>query len=345
MYTCPKDHSPMEPVRQDKQHRCQSCSGNLVISEKLFQVVKEKFHEVRSTKRLQCPSCKFRMKHFRFSILHLDVDGCPHCKMFWFDHGEMQDINDYIKKYHKTAKRTVGDKTAVKFKTEEAKLYSKYMEHHGFEGKLGMDQVLTQIFLGLPAEHNLPPFRRPYITWILIVLNVLMALAAIFIVSQPYFAQFMLDVEKPSLTTIVTSMFSHGGFMHIFGNMYMLKIHGDNVEDLLGKRHYFILYMLSGLMGAFAYMAVNSQGLVLGASGAVAGVSAAYYYLFPKAKFSFRFFVLFKFNVPAWALAIFWLGQQFFMSLGPSRVAWEAHLGGFAVGLLYALVIKKAHLA
>lgn len=345
MYQCPRDHKPLEEVRQDRQHRCRQCLGNLVISPKLNAVVKERFHEVKSSKRLQCPVCKFRMKHYRFKTRHLDIDGCQNCSTYWFDHGEMQAINDYIARYHKQASQAVGQ--GVKgLQTEEQKFYQEYMAHQGFEGDLGIDKVLVQVFLGLPAEHNLPPFRKPVVTYALVALNILVLIYAFVSIRQWGFSDYGFKPADPNVIFAFSAMFIHGSIMHLIGNIYILKVLGDNVEDLMGRTGFLLMYLASGLGGwaAALLMCPHPDRVHIGASGAVAGVMAAYFYLFPKMKFSFRFLLFFNFNVTSKAVAILWLVHQMMVRASGTNVAWDAHLGGFVVGLGIAFWFKKAHL-
>jgi membrane associated rhomboid family serine protease/Zn-finger nucleic acid-binding protein len=349
MFQCPRDHKPLNEVRQDRQHRCGECRGNLVISPKLGEVVKQKFHEVKSLKslkKLQCPSCKFKMKVYRFQTRKLEIDACLNCNVFWFDHGEMKAINSYVSRYHKQSKRTIG--TGVKqLQTEEQKFYEEYMAHQGFEGDYGMDKVLIQVFLGLPVEHNLPPFRKPIITWGLIAINIIIAVMSLKFLGKWAYRPLGFKPSDPHLHTALASMFLHGSFMHIFGNLYILNMLGDNVEDLMGRLGYLLMYLASGFGGWAAAIMINPEAkqIYIGASGAVAGVMGAYFYLFPKMKFSFRLFYFFSFNLTSKTIAVLYILQQFVIKASGVNVAWEAHLGGFLIGLLVAIYFKKSKLA
>lgn len=311
-------------------------------SPKLSEVIQSRFTEQPIRKKLQCPGCKFRMRNYRFQNSSLAVDGCPSCDIYWFDHGEMKQINQYISKFNKQTKRTIG--TGVrKIQTEEQKFYEEYMSHQGFEGDLSVDQVLVQIFLGLPVEHNLPPFRTPLVTYGLIAINVFVLLFAFFTQGKWGFTELGFKPENPHLFYAFTAMFIHGGIMHLIGNIYILKVLGDNVEDLLGRTGFLLMYLASGLGGWFAALIYcpHPYRYHIGASGAVAGVMAAYFYFFPKMKFSFRLFYFFTFNVTSKAIAVIWILHQFVIKSSGTNVAWDAHLGGFAVGLAIAIFVKK----
>ena len=153
-----------------------------------------------------------------------------------------------------------------------------------------------------------------------------------------------------ALLAILTSMFMHGGWLHIIGNMLFLWVFGDNIEDRLGHAAYLVFYLLAGVVAAFIQGAIepNSVVPVLGASGAVAGVLGAYLVWFPGAtiKVVIPFFVLIfiPIPIPAWIMIGLWFAQNLLAgyatiaeSASPDQgVAWFAHLGGFAFGLVVA---------
>lgn len=140
-----------------------------------------------------------------------------------------------------------------------------------------------------------------------------------------------------------SSMFLHGGFLHLLGNMWFLYIFGDNVEDRLGPFRFFVFYILGGLSAALIHVATNwhSQLPTIGASGAVAGVMGAYFLLYPGARVLTMFpifFIPFFFEVPAFFFLGYWaLIQLLYGTLSHGTaggVAWWAHLGGFVFGLI-----------
>jgi membrane associated rhomboid family serine protease len=155
-------------------------------------------------------------------------------------------------------------------------------------------------------------------------------------------------VRGPALIylTLFTSMFLHGGFMHVGGNMLYLWIFGNNIEDALGRFRFVLFYLLSGLAAHAAHIAIGSGSIVptVGASGAISGVLAAYLVLYPKARVLTLVFLGYFIRVvqlPAFLLLIFWILMQSFQgfaSLGEGvargGVAWFEHIGGFAAGLV-----------
>ena len=150
--------------------------------------------------------------------------------------------------------------------------------------------------------------------------------------------------------TLLTHMFMHGGFGHLFGNMLYLWIFGNNVEHRFGHTLFLLFYLFSGLVGSLAQVAVDPNGVIpnLGASGAIAGVMGAYLILFPRNKVNAVFFVT-VISVPAVLVLGKWGVMQFMSGLGSlssaaqasGGVAYMAHVGGFVAGLAIAIVVRK----
>ena len=163
------------------------------------------------------------------------------------------------------------------------------------------------------------------------------------------------DAPAP-IVTVFTSMFMHGGFLHLAGNMLYLWIFGDNVEDTLGHLRFILFYLLSGVGAAVAQTVVNPASRVpmVGASGAISGVLAAYLVLFPRASIltliTFGFFIRFV-QVPALVVLGFWIVVQlayglvsvpFFRGVEEAGgVAWFAHIGGFMFGVILLFLLRS----
>ncbi len=152
--------------------------------------------------------------------------------------------------------------------------------------------------------------------------------------------------------TVWTSMFLHGGWMHIIGNMLYLWIFGNNIEDSMGHLRFVFFYLLAGLAAAATHLALNPASTVptIGASGAVSGVLGAYLVLFPHARIQtlliLGFFIRLVY-LPAWLLLIFWIGLQLLnqassvVDAGAGGVAYAAHIGGFAAGIILIPLFRK----
>ena len=154
----------------------------------------------------------------------------------------------------------------------------------------------------------------------------------------------------PAWATVLTSMFLHGGWFHLIGNMVFLWIFGNNVEDVLGRWRYLLLYLLSGVAAAL-FQGLSSPAShvpMVGASGAIAGVLGAYLLLYPRANvYCFIWIVIFFriLSVPAWMLLGLWFAMQLFSGLGAAAgspgVAFWAHVGGFAAGLVLVTMLRR----
>jgi len=201
-------------------------------------------------------------------------------------------------------------------------------------------------------DHN-PSGRTPYVTWVLIAINALVFLSYWGLFSQPqalgqFYADYALIPAQASLHSFVTSMFLHGGFMHLASNMLFLWIFGDNLEDRMGHVGYLLFYLASGIAAGMVHVAFSPDSVVptVGASGAIAGVMGGYLLLYPRARVDVLLIliVFFKvFTVPAWTMLLIWFAMQLIGAVGSDPttggVAHWAHAGGFAAGLVLALPI------
>ncbi|MGC9529375.1 MAG: rhomboid family intramembrane serine protease [Candidatus Bipolaricaulaceae bacterium] len=158
----------------------------------------------------------------------------------------------------------------------------------------------------------------------------------------------------PVWATILTSMFLHGGLLHLLGNMLYLWIFGDNVEGAMGHAKFFLFYLACGVGGAVtqAAVAAGSTAPMIGASGAIAGVLGAYLILFPWSRVLTLvpiFFFIQLVEVPAVIILGLWFVIQFLSGLADlsalSGVAWFAHLGGFLTGAMLVFPLKRRHVA
>ncbi len=203
-------------------------------------------------------------------------------------------------------------------------------------------------------DHN-PSGRTPYVVYALMAANILIFLSYVGIMDDaPLINRFYFDyaiipariADGLSYKTFLTSMFLHGGWMHLAGNMLFLWIFGDNLEDEMGHVLFLIFYLVAGI-GAGVIHVVTAPGSVvptIGASGAIAGVMGGYLLLFPKARVDILLILIVYFRVftiPAFVMLGVWLGMQFLgsFSVNPDEggVAYWAHTGGFFVGLVLCI--------
>jgi membrane associated rhomboid family serine protease len=152
---------------------------------------------------------------------------------------------------------------------------------------------------------------------------------------------------------LFTSMFMHGSWMHLIGNMWFLWIFGNNVEDSMGHLRFLVFYLLCGLIAALAHVFTQASSVMpmVGASGAISAIMGAYLVLYPKALVHTLFFFLFFIRViplPAWVMLGYWMGIQVVSSLldpgSGGGVAYTAHIGGFLAGVILILVFRNPKL-
>jgi membrane associated rhomboid family serine protease len=222
----------------------------------------------------------------------------------------------------------------------------------------------------IPLRDDNPTRIVPYVTWALIALNVIVYLfqatgglyetrtglggtmAGWVLVPAELTQGKDYDINGPTLhpfwLTIFTSMFMHGGLLHLGGNMLYLAIFGNNVEDALGHIKYLFFYLVCGVVAAATQVLAMPNSVVptLGASGAIAGVLGGYILLYPAARVRTLIFLGIFFTtiqVPAWVLLGFWIVSQFFLQWTQALravseqagggVAYFAHIGGFLAGM------------
>jgi membrane associated rhomboid family serine protease len=214
----------------------------------------------------------------------------------------------------------------------------------------------------LPLKDMNPTRRFPFMTYTLIVVNVLVffwelrfspeeleaALNSLALVPANASAH---PFAPATILSIIRSMFFHGGWIHLLGNMLYLYLFGDNVEDRLGWIMYVVLYFGSGFAAAWTQIAIDptSTIVLVGASGAIAGVLGSYFLFFPGVRVKgivMLSFIAFGTNWPAWVVIGLWFLVQLFngvASLGVATsgggVAFFAHIGGFVFGLLLTRLV------
>lgn len=205
----------------------------------------------------------------------------------------------------------------------------------------------------IPLRDANPTRKTPLVTYVFVALNALIFVGELFLDGQGQLDSFitqwgvvpieLLSNPLGEALTLLTSMFLHGGWAHLLGNMLYLWVFGDNLEDRMGTIRFIVFYVATGLVATAAQIAINPQSSVptIGASGAIAGVLGGYLVLFPRARITtivFRFVT----EVPALIVLGFWFVYQFFfgiaslstMDMQVGGVAFFAHIGGFVAGMI-----------
>ncbi|RLB58072.1 MAG: hypothetical protein DRI34_05985 [Deltaproteobacteria bacterium] len=309
-----------------------------------------------------CPRCEGSFETFEYAPgSDLYIDRCTNCKGIFLDHGELQKI----RALSAPARRTLS----LEQETEQQRRLRQMMRRMRQQEKLAEDRpplpegqrsfrrsgggvYLFQLLTGLPVEVENPRRRFPWVTLVLLMANVLVFLLQLGMLSLS--SREMLRwaflpgdfLAGRHLETLFTSMFMHGGFLHLAGNMYFLWLFGDNVEDRLPRGVYLAFYLACGLAASLVHALLTSQPYIptVGASGAISGIMGAYLVLHPRRKmYQVIWFVQFKVSVAFYLL--FWLGLQIVMSAaGLGGVAWFAHIGGFVVGAAGMWLLRRANL-
>lgn len=218
------------------------------------------------------------------------------------------------------------------------------------------------MFLPLHDQNPIRHISFPYVNYSLLALNGLVFLVQL---AMPNYGFEWFTVEYgmvpivvrdlveqpvvwlPDWANLITYAFLHADWLHLLSNMLFLWIFGDNIEDAMGHVKYLVFYLLCAVLAALIHIAFHydSNGPLIGASGAVAGVMGAYIVLFPHA----RVFVLLRIVIPIplpipalWMLGVWIATQIFYLVIGSQEpVAWWAHLGGIAAGALLAVPFKR----
>jgi membrane associated rhomboid family serine protease len=208
----------------------------------------------------------------------------------------------------------------------------------------------------IPLRDTQPSYSTPFVTVAIIAVNVFAFLYQLSL--DPYtlnwfISHYAIIPDRFQYIDLLTSMFLHGGWLHLIGNMWFLWIYGDNVEDVLGHAKYAMFYLLCGAAAALVHVVTNPYSRVptLGASGAIAGVMGAYMVKFPHSRIItlvpiFIFFTTLE--IPALIMLAYWFILQIFSGVGSigysnvsgGGVAWFAHIGGFVAGIVLIFVLR-----
>ena len=215
----------------------------------------------------------------------------------------------------------------------------------------------------IPIKDLNPTRGFPIINYALIAINVVVFLYEVTLPHHAYNAFLAANATIPAnfpvflaghmgfkmaFDPLFTSMFLHGGWMHLLGNMLFLYVFGDNVEDYFGHIGYLLFYLFCGVTSSMVHVLFNwhSSLPAIGASGAISGVMGAYAVLYPRANVLMLFFV-FLIPIPAVLVLAYWFVLQFIEGVGvlgaatTGGVAFWAHIGGFLIGLAIAWIVKR----
>lgn len=208
----------------------------------------------------------------------------------------------------------------------------------------------------IPLRDTQPSYTTPIVTIGIIVVNFVVFFFELSL--DPFSRNELISVfgivpRHFQYVDLLTSMFLHGGWMHVIGNMWFLWIYGDNVEDILGHGKYLLFYLICGVAAGVVHVLFNagSRMPTIGASGAIAGIMGAYLAKFPRSRILMLVPIIIfftTFELPAVFVLIYWFLLQIFSGVGEigyssasqGGVAWFAHVGGFLTGYLLIRVFK-----
>jgi membrane associated rhomboid family serine protease len=214
----------------------------------------------------------------------------------------------------------------------------------------------------IPLRSSEPHYLKPTVNLFIIGLNALVFFYELSLGNgyrlNHFIQSYGLVPDHWHVATIFTSMFIHGGWLHILGNMWFLWVFGRGVEDVLGHPRYLFLYLICGVAAAMAQVVLSANSTIptVGASGAIAGVMGAYLVTFPRARIvTLVFIIIFitTVDIPAAFLLLYWFAIQFFNGVGSigysqassGDVAWFAHVGGFVAGIVLIKLMAPARRA
>ena len=341
MKTCPNCTSSsmeMHEFHQQEVDKCQECHGiwldrgeldsalSLAENENDQVSLEESLGDKLGESKRHCHKCDQTLTRYHLMPgFQVEVDTCSSCSGVWLDSEELEKV------------------------THSPAIANALLE---LDKPVKKRTWLFQILSQMPVEYNLKPKKAPWVTYSLILLNLLIFISYYSGVVGEYYAydNFSLHSNQVShgnqLWTLLTHMYMHGGVMHLVGNMYFLYIIGDNLEEALGRSKFILYYTLCGFAAAAAQILADPSSVIpmVGASGAIAGLFGMYLLWFRHASLTFMIVIYQKKVSPLIFFAI-WLAINIFglytASENGGGVAYWAHIGGFIAGIVIGLMVKK----
>lgn len=335
-------------------YECDSCHGHTVTypafrsicgSKEFANALWAQAKFSCSTVGIQCPGCGqwMRKVNVRENAIHLELDICTRCQQIWFDPQELEQVPQQTQTSPvvPAVNRTSSGTTSHDREVEDAQV-----------DKCNPLQTVAAV-LGFPVELKAPAKERhPWLTWGIAALCIwLFFLTTLGDAMQVIRTWGYIPAEwgRHGGATIFTSMFLHGGWLHLLGNLYFLFIFGDNVEDMLGHAKYAIMLLCSGLCATLTHTLFDPGSTIpcVGASGFISGIIACYAVCFPhvRLRYLLRFGLFFRWvTLPAWGAFLIWfllqLAMGYFSDKQAGGTAYMAHVGGFIPGLFYAIIYR-----
>lgn len=337
---CPECLTLMDPLRHAgvTVDRCRNCAGIWLMGGQLQRILRRGDRArtaewLRPNERrddagmLRCPDCEATLVACDIAFTDVEVARCEQCDGIWLDEAALARLE------------VIRDGEAARADIERETTHQDWM---------------FEFVSGLPIEFNMRPRRTPVVTWTLVGVCVVAFLVEFFVGAELHspnedlalgpFA--LVAADWPTLRWwfgLTTHAFLHGGVVHLAGNMFFLHLLGDNIEDVLGRGRFVAFFFVCAAFGGLAQTLVDtsSEAPMVGASGAIAGLAAAYTVLFRRAYMTMMvFFSQFKVSV-LWYWGLWVAFNVFGASIGAAGIGWFAHLGGFVAGLAIALLAYR----
>lgn len=337
---CPLCRTPTlseVPFQEQHVYQCTNCEGFWFEDEELNTAISDFHADIDSHCHVshlgdhmgqgerECRNCHVPMEHHHLlADYSVEIDRCSRCDGVWVDHDEVEQVL--------RSPQIINAMQAL---------------NQRVSWRSWLFQFLTQ----MPVEYNVKSHRRPYVTYGLIVICTLIYLLGLSSDEAETSILLTFAVQTESLGTLpmfwqmLSYQFLHGGLLHLLGNMYCLWIIGDNIEDALGHRAYLGLYLIAGVVAAITELlwhatTVGGPMWLVGASGSIAALFGLYLMWFRFSSLTFMFIVYQKKLSPLWFFII-WSGINLLgMLQGGTEVAYAAHLGGFAFGLMGGYLLR-----
>lgn len=352
-YPCPQDCQPLLEERDGHGllWRCPTCDGRLVSlavlrKSTLRDAVNELWLEAQQGGGVPgrpCPCCAGAMFEVSSTKGHapMRVDVCKTCMLVWFDADERAQLPAMAPPSTDDAPIPEDLRVALVMPQVHA-ISDRYRSEEGLDAKPDAWWKYLPMLCGIPVETDEDCINCiPWVTYGLVLLVSIISLLAWFVYPdwQRNLAFIPAAAWRYAGLTFVTAFFLHGGFYHLFSNMFFLLMLGNNVEDRLGVRRYLLLLLLATVAGGIAHWLGDPRSAMpcVGASGGISGVIALYVLAFPHNRFSFLFWLR-PVTLPAYAIGLIWLGNQFLTAVlqhqGLTHVSAFAHLGGVLAGVV-----------
>lgn len=360
MANCPNCSIALQTVReiQGLSYRCSQCDGRAFTAAQIRRHTGDRFvtvllrqmrHATDESPRA-CPFCSLPMKSFVMPQPPIPLESCKSCTTVWFEHGRFEQLPAGIVDTPEDALGRAVEAEAL-WKMEQQAARDRGMRQDP------PDEWWKWIFaiLGLPVKYDTVETRqRPWATWILGAVIMLVSVAAFFDLKDiiDNFGFIPAERWRYGGLTFLTCFFLHAGALHLLGNMYFYFLFSGEVEEHLGHWRFLALIFLATIMGGiFQVIATpDLQEPCIGASGGISGILVFYALKFPKGRLAFFTFRFGWIHLPAWFAFVLWLLIQLFhyslqhSGIGRDNVGYMAHFGGVATGIVLWLLWRKLDL-